>query len=81
MWRKLFELVAFVISRTSKTLLFVIRQRFKGHFLKELRVSFKNVFAQNYETLKFPSVSRHQNFEVDKYEKLWYRWEEHQKRD
>ena len=34
-----FKVAAFVIP-TSMTVLFEIYQRFKGHFLKELRISF-----------------------------------------
>ena len=41
MWRKLLKVAAFVIFPTSITVLFEIHQRFKGHFLNELRVSFK----------------------------------------
>ena len=37
------EVVAFIIFPTSIMVLFETHQRFKGHFLNELRVSFKNI--------------------------------------
>ena len=39
-WRKLLKVAAFVIFLYSIILLFKIHQKFKGHFLNELRVSF-----------------------------------------
>ena len=42
LWRrKLLKVAAFVTFLISIMVLFEICQRFKGHFLKELRVSFK----------------------------------------
>ena len=41
-WRKLLKEAAFAIFPTSIIALFEIHQRFKGHFLNELRVSFKH---------------------------------------
>ena len=42
MSRKLLKVAAFEIYPTSMMALFEIHQRFKGHFLNELRVSFKD---------------------------------------
>ena len=39
--KKLLKLGAFVILTTYIMVLFEIHQRFKGHFVNELRVSFK----------------------------------------
>ena len=39
--KKLLKVAGFVIFPTSIMVLLEIHQRFKGHFLKELRVSFK----------------------------------------
>ena len=46
-WRKLLKVEAFVIFPASIMVLFEIHQRFKGHILNELRVSFKKVFSLN----------------------------------
>ena len=40
-WRKLLKVAVSVIFPSSIMVLFEIHQRFKGHFLNELRVSFK----------------------------------------
>ena len=44
MLRKLLKVAAFVKFPTSIMVLFEIHQRFKDHFLNELRVYFKNRF-------------------------------------
>ena len=42
------KVAASVIFPTSVMILFEIHQRFKGHFLNELRVSFKSVIYERY---------------------------------
>ena len=41
-WRKLLKVAAFVIFPASIMVSFEIHERFKGHFLNEIRVSFKS---------------------------------------
>ena len=48
------EVAAFVIFPTSIMVLFEIHQRFKGHFLNELRVSISVPYCQK--------ISREENF-------------------
>ena len=50
--KKLLKVAAFVICSTSFTILFKIHQRFKGHFLDELRISAKVLIlaCENIET-------------------------------
>ena len=54
-WRKLLKVAAFVTFPTSPMALFKIHQRFKGHFLDELRVSFNVSVSSSRRDNNFPS--------------------------